>query len=101
MPVSLTLLSDGIQKMNMPAIANRDSALGSAAEFMEMVFVKICPKLYIMNMVALPRRNDLAGHYRKSMIVWVCLRFGNLNTANHLMNMGLLRGATRLTPTAA
>lgn len=52
-------------------------------------------------MVVRPDRNDFVGHSRKAMIVRVCCGFGNLNAAQHLMNMGLLRRTARPALTAA
>lgn len=101
MPMPIAAFGNGIQKMDMAPITYRDSALGSATEFMEMIFIEICPKLYLVNMVVLPGRYNLTAHNRKSMVVWVCRGLGNLNAAKDFMNMGLLHGAARPTFAAA
>ena len=93
MPMPIAAFGNGIQKMDMAPITYRDSALGSATEFMEMIFVEVCPKLHLVNMVVQPGRYNLTAHNRKSMVVWVCRSLGNLNTAKDFMNMGLLHGA--------
>lgn len=79
MAMPLAEFGDGIQKMNVPPSAYRDSALSSAAEFMKMVFVEICPKRYLVNMVVQPDRYHLAAYNRKSMIMGVRIGLGNLN----------------------
>lgn len=92
MPVTFTLLSDGIQKMDMSTISDWDGSPRPATEFVEMILIKIRSKFHLMDMVAHSDRNYLAGYNCKPMIVRVCFGFSNLNAAQHLMNMGLLHG---------
>ena len=92
MPVSLTLLSDGIQKMNMPSISDRDSTPCSSFKFMKMIFIEICPEFYFVNMVAHSDRDYFVGYSRKPVIVRVRCGFSDLNAAKHLMNVSLRSG---------
>ena len=86
--------------MDVPAIANRDSALCSSRELVKMVLVKIRPKFHLMNMVTHSNWNYFTGYNRKSMIVRVRCSFSNLNTSKNLVDMSLFFGADWATFTA-
>lgn len=93
MPVAIALLGDGLQEMDMSAVANRNRALCFSCELMKMVLVKIRPEFYLMNVVAHPDGNDFTGHRCKPMVVRVGCGFRNPKATKHFVDVGLLPGA--------
>lgn len=45
MPVAIAYFRNGIQKMDVPSVTDRNSALRSAAEPMKMIFIEIRSKI--------------------------------------------------------
>ncbi len=74
--------------MNM-SIPNLNCASGFSTEFMKVIFIKIGPEFYLMNMIASADRNRLPGYCCKPMIVRIFFRLRNSNAALDFMDMPL------------
>ena len=81
--------SNGFQKVHMP-VSDSNGPAGFSIKLMKVVFVKIRPEFYLMNMIAFPNWNCLTGHSSKPMVMRIFLRLSNLNASLDFMNMELL-----------
>ena len=81
--------------MNVSISSPNDSS-GSTVEFVKMIKIKICPKVYVMYMVTISYRDSFSGHCRKTVVVEFPLWSCNSNTALSFMNMALADLARRI-----
>ena len=71
--------SNRIKEMNMSSSTYGYGFFGSAAECVEMFFVKICSKSYFVNMIISSAMNNFTCYRCKTMIVWIFSTLSYLN----------------------